>query len=87
MRVSIRVRPGAGRTRVGGRYGDDILVVAVQQPAVDGRATSAALAAVAKALRVRPRAVVLISGATSRTKLIEVPDGAAGAVAELLNAS
>lgn len=87
MRVSIRVRPGAGRTRVGGRYGDDILVVAVQQPAVDGRATSAALAAVAKALRVRPRAVVLISGATSRTKLIEVPDDAAGAVAELLNAS
>lgn len=87
MRVSIRVRPGARRTRVGGRYGDDILVVAVQQPAVDGRATSAALAAVAKALRVRPRAVVLISGATSRTKLIEVPDGAAGAVAELLNAS
>ncbi|MBK8446394.1 MAG: DUF167 domain-containing protein [Micropruina sp.] len=85
MRVQIRVKPGASRTRVGGRYGDDTLVVAVQQPAVDGRATAAALAAVAKAVGVPTRAVVLIRGATHRTKLIELPDSAAGAVAALLH--
>jgi uncharacterized protein YggU (UPF0235/DUF167 family) len=80
------VKPGAGRTRVGGRYGDAALVVAVQVPAVDGRATAAALAAVAKALGCPQRDVTLVSGATSRTKVVEVPDGLAAAVSALLEA-
>lgn len=84
MRVTIRVKPGAGRTRVGGRYGDGELIVAAAAPAVDGRATEAALSAVAKALDVPRRAVDLVSGATARTKVIEVPDEAAEAVAALL---
>ncbi len=71
VRVSVRVRPGASRTRVGGAYGDS-LVVAVTAPPVDGRATEACLRAVAKALDVAPRCVRLISGATNRTKLLEV---------------
>ncbi len=50
----------------------DALVVAVTAPAVDGRATVAALAAVADALGVRPRHVRLVSGATSRTKVVEI---------------
>ena len=48
MRVSIRVRPGSARTAVGGEHGG-ALVVRVTAPAVDGRATEAALAAVAGA--------------------------------------
>lgn len=71
---------------MGGRYGDATLVVAVQAPAVDGRATTAALAAVAKALGCPVRDVTLVSGATSRTKLVDVPDAAADRVAELLGA-
>ena len=42
----VRVRPGASRTAVGGRYDGPLgpaLVVAVTAPAVDGRATEAAL--------------------------------------------
>ena len=57
-----------------GRYGDAALVVAVQAPAVDGRATTAALAALAKALGCPARQVTLVGGATSRTKVVEVPD-------------
>ncbi|HEX2498192.1 MAG TPA: DUF167 domain-containing protein [Actinomycetes bacterium] len=74
MRVRIRVRPGASRTSVGGSYGDGdgALVVAVRARAVDGRATEAALAAVAVAFGVRTRQVRLVSGATSRNKLIEI---------------
>lgn len=69
--MTIRVKPGAARTRVGGSY-DDALVVAVQARAVDGQATEAALTALAKALDVRRRDVRLITGATSRTKVVEV---------------
>jgi uncharacterized protein YggU (UPF0235/DUF167 family) len=71
MRVTVRVRPGASRTRVGGSY-DDALVVRVQERAVDGRATAAALRAVAEAVGVPRRSVRLVSGATSRTKVFEI---------------
>jgi uncharacterized protein len=71
MRITIRVRPGASRPGVGGEH-DGALVVRVSAPAVDGRATQAALAAVAAALGVRRSAVTLVSGATSRTKIIDV---------------
>jgi uncharacterized protein len=85
MRVAIRVRPGAARTRVGGTYGHGgsgpaggstggaaALVVKVAARAVEGKATEAALAAVAAALGVRRGDVRLVSGATSRDKIVEV---------------
>jgi uncharacterized protein YggU (UPF0235/DUF167 family) len=76
MRVAIRVRPGAGRTVVGGEH-DGALIVRVRERAVDGKATAAALEALAAALDLRPRDIVLVSGATSRTKIVEIPDHAA----------
>ena len=48
------------------------LVVAVSERAVDGAATAAVLAAVAQAFEVRTRAVTLVTGATSRTKVLDV---------------
>ena len=68
---------------VGGSH-DGALVVRVGARAVDGQATSAALQALAKALGVPRRSVVLVTGATSRTKVVDVPDAAADAVARLL---
>jgi uncharacterized protein YggU (UPF0235/DUF167 family) len=56
----------------------------VGQPAVDGRATEAALAAVADALGVRRRQVTLVTGRTSRTKVLEVDTGDDGQVRALL---
>lgn len=79
MRVAIRVKPGAARTAVGGRHGD-ALVVAVTARAVDGKATEAALRAVAEAFGVRRRDVSLVAGATSRDKVVDV-DGEAGHLA------
>jgi uncharacterized protein (TIGR00251 family) len=73
LRVTIRVKPGASRTRVGGRLGD-ALVVAVTAPAVDGRATEAALRALSTTLGVRRADVALVSGATGRTKIVDVAD-------------
>jgi hypothetical protein len=83
VRITIRVRPGAGRTVVGGRH-DGALVVRVAAPAVDGRATEAALAAVAEACGVRRRDVTLVTGATSRTKVVEVHGAEATVVRGLL---
>lgn len=73
LRVAIRVRPGSAVTRVGGTY-RDALLVCVTARAVDGRATEAALRALARALEVRPRDIRLVSGATSRDKLVEIAD-------------
>jgi uncharacterized protein len=73
MRITVRVRPGASRTRVGGRWGDgEVLGVSVGARAVDGAATAAVLAAVAEAFGVRERNVTLVTGQHSRTKVVEV---------------
>ena len=70
---TVRVRPGSSRTQVGGAYGDPpALVVAVHAPAVDGRANEAVIAALAEEFGVRPRDVRLVSGQTSRTKIVAV---------------
>jgi hypothetical protein len=82
LRFEVRVRPGASRIRVGGRYAD-ALVVAVTARAVDGKATEATLLAVAEALGVHRRDVRLVTGATNRTKVVEVTGADAGTRAAL----
>ena len=73
VRITVRVRPGASRTRVGGRWGDgEVLGVSVGARAVAGAATAAVCAAVAVAFGVRAREVTLVSGERSRTKVLEV---------------
>lgn len=92
LRIAVRVKAGASRTRVGGVYpgcvyGDDgALIVAVQERAVDGKATEAALRALARALGVPRRCVTLVAGAASRDKLVSVeapPDSLIGRLAVL----
>jgi uncharacterized protein YggU (UPF0235/DUF167 family) len=88
VRITIRVKPGAAKNRVGGTYGEGQLVVAVTTPAVDGRATAAALRAVAEAFGLKRSAVTLVTGSTNRTKVIDLQVDApssAERLAELLN--
>ncbi len=78
MRVSVRVKPGASRTAVGGKYGggsdceQEELIVRVGARAVEGAATEAVLKAVAKAFGLRRADVGLVLGSTSRTKVLEL---------------
>jgi uncharacterized protein YggU (UPF0235/DUF167 family) len=51
---------------------------------VDGKATEAALAAVAGAFGVRRSAVTLVSGASSRTKIVDIAAGDPRILADLL---
>jgi hypothetical protein len=83
MRVSVRVRPGSSRTSVGGTH-DGALVIRVTAPAVDGRATTAAIHALAEALGIPRRSVTLVTGATSRSKVLDVPDSCGADVTRLL---
>ena len=69
----MRVKPGASRTVVGGDH-DGALIVRVGARAVDGAATEAALRALAEALGVRRSQVSLVSGSTSRTKIVDVDE-------------
>ena len=71
MRIAIRVRPGSARPGVGGEH-DGALIVRVSAQAVDGKATKAALDAVADSFSVRRGAVRLVSGGSSRTKIIDI---------------
>lgn len=71
VRIEIHVRPGSSARRVGGTY-DGALLVRVPEPADRGRATAAALRAVAEALAVPPGTVRLVRGASSRRKQIEI---------------
>lgn len=76
-RFAVRVRPGARRTAVGGRWdgpGGPALVVAVAAPAVDGKANAALLAALAAALGVRVRQLTIVAGERGRDKLVELRD-------------
>jgi uncharacterized protein YggU (UPF0235/DUF167 family) len=76
-KIAVRVKPGASRIRVGGRYDGPhgpALVVAVTAPPVDGRATAATLRALGAALELRPAALTLHAGAASRDKIIAVTD-------------
>lgn len=92
LRLNIRVRPGASRTAVGGRYGDDgdILVIAVNAPPVDGAANEAVTRAIAKAFGVRPRQVAIVSGHQGRSKIVDLDvedsDAATARLRELLEA-
>lgn len=86
--MAVRVKPGAGRARVGGRHDGPhgpALIVAVTAPAVDGRATEAVRRGLAAALGVRPSGVALRAGAASRDKLFTVC-GPADAVAARVEA-
>jgi uncharacterized protein len=84
MRITIKVRPGSTRPEVGGNLGG-ALVVRVAPRASDGKATEAALAAVATAFGLRRDAVSLVTGATSRTKIIQITGGDPAVLQQLLS--
>jgi len=81
--ITIRVHPGASRATVAAepaqagdarRSQSQVLGVWVHQRAAAGKATEAALAAVAAAAGVRRASVRLVTGARSRLKIIEITD-------------
>lgn len=82
VRFSVRVQPRASRTGVEGLHGD-ALKVRVNAPPVDGAANEAVVEVLAEALGVPRRAVRIVAGDSSRTKVVEVDGVSAEAVQAL----
>jgi uncharacterized protein len=71
--LTVRVQPGARKTAILGSYGDSdqtALKIALQAPPVDGRANEALVAFIAATLHIPKSSVQLLSGKTSRSKLL-----------------
>jgi len=71
--LEIRVRPNASRNKVGGSVGEPPrLVVAVQAPAVDGKANAAVIKELADAFNLRSRDFTIVFGELGRDKRLLV---------------
>ena len=71
--IEIRVRPNSSRNKVGGIAGDPPrLIVAVQAPAVDGKANEAVIKELAKAFDCRARDFTIVFGKLGRDKRLLV---------------
>ena len=67
--LEIRVRPNASRNKVGGTVGDPPrLVVAVQAPAVDGKANAAVVKELAAAFGLKAKDFTIVHGELARDK-------------------
>jgi hypothetical protein len=70
-RLKLRVSPGASRTELAGRHGD-AWKVRVAAPPERGRANDAVVRLLASRLRVPLRSLSVVSGGTSRDKVVEL---------------
>ena len=71
--LEIRVRPNSSRNKVGGTVGEPPrLVVAVQAPAVDGKANAAVIKELALALNLKSRDFTIVHGELTRDKRLLV---------------
>ena len=71
--LEIRVRPNSSRNKVGGSAGEPPrLVVAVQAPAVDGKANQAVIKELASAFGLRSRDFTIVYGELGRDKRLLV---------------
>ena len=69
--LTVHAQPGARRTEVVGRHGDAVKI-RVAAPPVDDRANEALVAFVAEMFALRPSAVSIRSGGSSRHKRIRL---------------
>jgi hypothetical protein len=78
----VRLQPRASRNEIAGTL-DGVLRVRLHAPPVDGAANEALVAFLAERLAVPRRGIRIVTGATSRTKLIEVEGVTSSAVERL----
>ncbi len=71
VRVWVRVQPRASENRIVGLHGD-ALKVRLTAPPVDGAANAALVELLAGTFGIPARAITIVSGSGSRTKVVEL---------------
>jgi len=82
VRFSVRLQPRASKNEIAGLQGSS-LKIRVTSPPVDGLANNALIGFLSDTLGVSRRNVCIVSGHTSRTKVIEVSEVSLEAVQRL----
>jgi uncharacterized protein (TIGR00251 family) len=82
IRIRVHVQPRASRSEIVGVH-RDALKVRLLAPPVDGAANAALVALLADRLGISERAVRIVSGATSRAKVVEIEGATEEAVRAL----
>lgn len=72
MRIQVKVKPRSKTEDVTREIDGDVYVVRVKEPPVEGRANRAVLKLLAKHLGVPESRLSIVSGLTSKNKVIEV---------------
>jgi len=86
VRFQVRLQPRASRNEIAGAH-DGALRIRLHAPPVDGAANEALVAFLAERLAVPRRGVRIVTGATSRTKTIEIEGVTSADVARLADAN
>lgn len=73
VRFTVRLQPRASKNEIAGLHGD-ALRVRVTAPPVDGLANEALMDFLSQALEIPRRNVCIVSGFTSRTKVVEISE-------------
>jgi uncharacterized protein (TIGR00251 family) len=69
--VKFRIIPNAAKTEFAGPYGD-ALKLKISSPPLDGKANAELVKFLSKKLKISKGAIRIISGETSRDKLVEI---------------
>ena len=72
MRLTVKVTPNASKTEIAGREGG-VLRIRLAAPPVDGKANEELMEFLADEYDVPKSSIRVVSGATSKTKIIELP--------------
>ena len=74
MRITVYLKPGSKRGDMVVENADGSLTIFTKEPAIDGRANTAAIRLVAAHVRVAKTRGVLLRGRTARRKVFEIND-------------
>ena len=83
VRLSVRVQPRAARSEIAGVHGE-ALKVRLTSPPVEGAANEALVKFLAETFAVGRRAVRILAGENSRSKLVEIEGVTARAVHDIV---
>jgi uncharacterized protein len=83
VRLEVYIQPRASKTALAGMY-DGVIKIRIAAPAVENAANRAVIDFIARSLGIAKRCVRVVSGGTSRRKVLEIDGVTADEIASAL---